>query len=115
VTANDHTLIACPRCDALYRLSALPANTKAVCTRCSTVLATSRSDAAARVLALALTAMFLMIAALFFPFLGIRIGATSHDASVFSAILAFADDRLFPVAVFTAALIIIAPCCGPWR
>jgi paraquat-inducible protein A len=45
----------------------------------------------------------------FFPFLGIRIGDTSNDTSVLGAVLAFADDRLFPVAVFMTALIIMAP------
>lgn len=109
MTDNEARLLACPRCDALYRMSALPDNTQAVCTRCSTVLATSRTDTAARVLALALTAMLLMIAALFFPFLGIRIGETTNSTSVFGAVMAFADDSLFPVAVFTATLIIIAP------
>lgn len=87
----------------------LPENTQAVCQRCSTVLATSRKDAAARVLALAFTAMFLMLAALFFPFLGIRVGDVTNTTSVFGAVLAFADDRLFPAAVFIAALVIFAP------
>ena len=109
MTDKERNLMACPRCDALYRMPSLPENTQAVCQRCSTVLATSRTDAAARVLALALTAMFLMIAALFFPFLGIRVGETTNDTSVFGAVLAFADDRLFPVAVFMAALIILSP------
>lgn len=106
---NSPTLIACPRCDALHRMPALPENTRAVCHRCSTVLATSRKDAAARVLALAFTAMFLMTAALFFPFLGIRVGEVTNQTSVFGAVLAFADDRLFPAAVFIAALVIFAP------
>jgi paraquat-inducible protein A len=106
---TEQNLMACPRCDALYRMPPLPEKTQAVCQRCSTVLATSRTDAAARVLALALTAMLLMLAALFFPFIGIRIGQTTNDTSVFGAIMAFADNRLFPVAVFMAALIILAP------
>jgi len=61
--------MACPNCDTLYRLSQIPARSRAKCVRCETVLATSRDSSINQILALSITATILMIMALFFPFL----------------------------------------------
>lgn len=108
MSQNDN-LMACPNCDTLHQMEALPDGARVRCVRCHTVLATSRTDAIVRVLALAVTAMILILAAVFFPFLGIRVGASTNQTSVFDAVLAFADGVLFPLALFVAALIIFLP------
>lgn len=79
------------------------------CVRCHSVLATSRTDAIMRVLALAVTAMILIVAAVFFPFLGIQVAGSTNQTSVFDAVMAFSQGVLFPLAVFVAALIIFLP------
>ncbi len=102
-------LSACPQCDTLHQMAELPDGARARCTRCHTVLVTNRSDAISKILALAIAATVLMIAALFFPFLSIRVGASINKTSLFDAVLAFSGDHLLPAALFVAALIIILP------
>jgi len=101
--------MACPNCDTLYQLTELPAKSRARCARCSTVLATSRSTSIGQILALAITATILMQMALFFPFLTLKVGGGTNEASIFDAVIAFSGAPLFPVAVSVAALIIILP------
>lgn len=73
------------------------------------MLATSRSTSIGQILALAITATILMQMALFFPFLTLKVGGGTNEASIFDAVIAFSGAPLFPVAVSVAALIIILP------
>ncbi len=102
-------IMACPNCDTLYQLDALPAKSRARCVRCHTLLATSRTSSISQILALAITATILMVMALFFPFLTLKVGGGSNEASIFDAVIAFSGAPLFPVALSVAALIIILP------
>lgn len=102
-------MMACPNCDTLHRMGPLPPRTRARCARCDTVLATSRRNAITQVLALAITAMILILAAIFFPFLSIRVGASTNHSSVFDAVMSFSDGILFPLAILVAGFIIILP------
>ncbi|MBX3028309.1 paraquat-inducible protein A [bacterium] len=75
----DPSLIACPHCDLLQRLPALPAGGSARCPRCDRELARARPDAATRSLALSLAAACLFVVANAVPMLGLR--AAGRDAS----------------------------------
>jgi len=101
--------MACPQCDTLYKLAALPPKSRAICVRCGSVLATSRARSISQALALAITATILMFMACFFPFLTLSVGSGTNQASLFDAIIAFSDAAQFPVAISVAALIIILP------
>ena len=101
--------LACPNCDTLYHIPDFPLKSRALCARCDTVLATSREHTIPQVIALALTALILMLVVCFFPFLSLKVASGSNQASIFDAVIAFSGQSLFPVAVFMATLIIILP------
>ncbi|PJE35632.1 paraquat-inducible protein A [Pseudooceanicola lipolyticus] len=102
-------LVACPTCDALHRLGAVPVGARAKCTRCGTVLMAPRAGAMTRIVMLAATALVLMVAAVFFPFLDLSAAGLSQHSSVLDAITAFSDGLLLPLSFAVALLIVILP------
>jgi len=62
-----------------------------------------------QILALSITATILMIMALFFPFLTLKVGGGTNQASIFDAVVAFSGAPMFPLALAVAGLIIILP------
>ena len=102
-------LLACPQCDTLHHAQDLPPNARAHCKRCGVLLMTSQPDAIVRILALAATAVILMIAAVSFPFLTLDAGGMNNATSVMDAVLAFRGGYGFPLAVAVAFFIIVIP------
>lgn len=102
------TLIACPECDALYLDPDVPDNHDARCQRCGTMLAAPRTGAFTRVFMLALTALILMVAAVFFPFLQLNASGLVNRTSVFDAVMAF-DGLMLPLSLAVALLIVLLP------
>ena len=102
-------LIACPECDALHHVSAVPTGSKARCTRCGTTLFAPKPNAMTDILMLAFAALILMIAAVFFPFLEINAAGLAQRSSVLDAILAFSDGLMLPLSFAVAALIVLLP------
>ncbi|AOZ68316.1 paraquat-inducible membrane protein A [Rhodobacter xanthinilyticus] len=102
-------LIACPSCDALHRSARLGESERAACARCGTLLITPRARSFLHVIALAFTAMILMIAAIFFPFLKISAQGFSHASSVFEVAMAFSEGFLAPLAFAVLMLIVGLP------
>ena len=102
-------LIACPRCDALHRRRSLTDDESAACARCGTLLVTPRTRSFLHVVALAFTAMILMLAAIFFPFLSISARGLSHESSVFEAAMAFSDGWLAPLSLAVLTVIVATP------
>ncbi|MGR3321702.1 MAG: paraquat-inducible protein A [Pseudooceanicola sp.] len=103
-------LIACPRCDALYHVAEDPAaGHRAVCGRCHTVLIAPRRGAGARLIAVALTVVILVVSATLFPFLTIRVGGAWNSSSVFDAALSFSGGPFLALAMAVAALIVFIP------
>lgn len=107
--ADLETLIACPHCDALYKATSPQPGERAVCSRCHTVLIAPRRGAGARVIALALASLIMVLGALFLPFLQIRVAGFSSDATVLDAALAFSGGPLVVLSLAVAALIIFLP------
>ncbi|SES25023.1 paraquat-inducible protein A [Tranquillimonas rosea] len=102
-------LIACPQCDALYHAEMPAAGERAVCHRCHTVLISPRRGAYARVIAMAVAVVILMVGATFFPFLQIRVAGLTNASSVFDAALAFVDGPMVALSAAVAALIVLIP------
>ena len=102
-------LIACPTCDALQRDRPVPAGARARCHRCGTVLMAPRNGAMTRIVMLGATALVLMMAAVFFPFLELSVGGMTRRSSLLDAVLAFSTGLLLPLTVAVAALIIVLP------
>lgn len=102
-------LIACPNCDALQLDAPVPVGAMARCHRCGTVLMAPREQAMTRIVMLAATALVLMVAAVFFPFLEISAGGMVQRSSLLDAVLAFSSGLMLPLTFATAALIIVLP------
>lgn len=102
-------LIACPTCDALQVDRPVPAGARARCHRCGTILMAPREGAMTRIVMLAATALVLMVAAVFFPFLELSAGGMVRQSSLLDAVLAFSSGLLLPLTFVVAALIIVLP------
>ncbi|WP_415182828.1 paraquat-inducible protein A [Phaeovulum sp.] len=102
-------LIACPQCDALHLTEDLADTERASCARCGTLLIAPRARSFLHVVALAFTAMILMVGAVFFPFLKISAQGLSHDSSVFGAALAFSDGLMAPLSLAVLLMIVALP------
>jgi paraquat-inducible protein A len=107
--ADLAALVACPTCDALHRLAEVAPGATARCRRCGTVLLAPRAGAMTRIVMLAATALILMVAAVFFPFLEIEAGGMHHRSSVFDAVMAFSQGPMLPLSAAVAALIVLVP------
>lgn len=102
-------LIACPKCDAVYSCPQVPANARARCLRCHTVLVAPRRRAGKQAIALGLAALILLAAAIFAPFLKVRVAGVTNAASLVDTGLAFAGGPLAAVSLAVLALILAIP------
>jgi len=102
-------LVACPVCDALHRVPEMQTGETMRCVRCKTVLYQPRDGAMTQILMLSATALVLLVAAIFFPFLELESYGLDHRSSVFDTVLAFADGPTLPLSLAVAALIIVLP------
>lgn len=107
--ADLDALVACPSCDALHRLSDVPDGARARCRRCGEVLMAPREGAVVRIVTLAATALILMVAALYFPFLELKAGPAQHRSSVLDVVGAYSEGPFLPLAIAVAALIVVLP------
>lgn len=103
------TLIACPECDALYRAADVPHGSRATCARCHTVLIAPRRNAGMAIIALALSAVVLVIGALWFPFLRLELRGLWQEASLWDVATSFVGGPLVAVSLATLAAIVVLP------
>lgn len=102
-------LIACPSCDALYRVQEPGTSERAVCTRCHRVLITPRTGAILSIVALSMTVVILLGGAVFLPFLQINAAGFKNASSVFDAALAFHGPLLSSLSVAVLLMIVGIP------
>ncbi|PRY24188.1 paraquat-inducible protein A [Aliiruegeria haliotis] len=102
-------LIACPSCDALYRVEVPKHGERAVCARCHHVLIAPIQGAILRIVALSLTILVLLITAIFQPFLKIEAAGLSHSSSIVDAALSFSEAHMIGLSVAVLALIVFIP------
>ncbi|MDS9466896.1 paraquat-inducible protein A [Paracoccus sp. MBLB3053] len=102
-------LVACPRCDALHLERDLAPGETARCLRCNAVLASPRSGAFTRIIALSFTTFVLMIGAVFFPFLEISRMGFGNETSLFGVAMAFSHGALMPLTVALLGTIVGLP------
>lgn len=107
--ADLSELMACPVCDTLHRRPDLRGGRGARCARCNIVLYQPREGAMTQLLMLSATALVLMVAAIFLPFLELAASGFGNTSSVFDTVLAFADGPMLPLSLAVFALIIFLP------
>lgn len=115
-------LIACPTCDALHRLVAVPARGRALCRRCGTPLYRHLPDSLDRSAALYLAALILFGLANAFPFITLKYGdrievsrlvsggfALYQAGMVETGALIFLTSVLFPCLTLAGMLYMLLP------
>ena len=107
--ADLEDLVACPTCDALYRLPRIENGARARCVRCHHVLMAPRDGAMTRVVMLSFTSFILMLAAVMFPFLELTAAGLTQRSSIIDVILVFAGGPFLLLALAVAALIVVLP------
>jgi paraquat-inducible protein A len=107
VAAGERSLTACPHCDLLQRLPAVPPGASVRCPRCDHELWRARVDPRTRSLALSLAAACLFIAANSVPMLGLQAVGRGAFTTVIggAAHLWTHDERLVAVLVLCTAVI----------
>lgn len=107
--ATGAGLTACPRCDALYREVELTPGDKLTCDRCGAVLAQQRAGSFTQLIALSITSVVLMAAAVFFPFLEISRMGFGNATSLFGVALAFSDGFMLPLMIAVLGMVVGLP------
>ncbi|ASM71732.1 MULTISPECIES: paraquat-inducible protein A [Roseobacteraceae] len=102
-------LIACPHCDALYLAQMPQHGGRAICTFCHTVLIAPRRKAGKKMIALTLSVMILVVAALFFPFLDINASGFGNSTSILDAASSFRSGYMVFLSFLVASAIIFVP------
>jgi len=102
-------LMACPRCDALHVQVEIRGGERLRCMRCGTLLASPREGAFTRVIALSITAMVLMVGAVFFPFLEISRLGIGNATSLFGVAMAFSHGFMAPLTFAVLAMVVGLP------
>jgi paraquat-inducible protein A len=107
--ATDASLVACPDCDLLQRVPAMPPGGSAHCPRCDCEIARNPTDFLNRTLALTVAAAVLFIAANTTPMLGLS--AVGHEAltTVLGGALHLWQNDEQVVAILVLATAVIAP------
>lgn len=102
-------LIGCPNCDLLYRVKPIADGERATCHRCHTLLIAPNGAAYARVLALSLANLVLVIAAVYHPFLEINAAGIGNRVSLLDVATSFGSGLLIAVSVASVAVIVLVP------
>ncbi len=105
----EDNLIACPECDLLYRKRPLPHGSIARCERCNSVLYRAETLALDRPLALALTALMLLMLANAFPILVVEFSGRREAGTFVSAVEQLWRAGLWPLALLVFVTSILAP------
>ncbi len=102
-------LIACPTCDALYRVRPVGKGERAICGRCHALLIAPRARAGMTIIMLASANMVLIAGAVAFPFLSISTTGLSSSASLIEVALGFSGGPLVALSLATLGLIVLVP------
>lgn len=109
VMENLPSLIACPGCDLLHRVVALPPGASARCRRCGHRLHIHRPRGIEYPLALTLTALLFFILANILPFIAIEIQGITREITMLSAAIALFHQGMPGLGVFAGAVIFVFP------
>jgi len=107
--ADLAALIACPACDAVWRVVAPETGGVATCARCHHVLIRPRGGAVLQIVALSLAVLVLLAGALFLPFIEIKARGFSHASSIFETALVFSGQDFAWLSILVVAFIIGVP------
>lgn len=102
-------LIACPTCDLLHSVEPLHTDCVAKCSRCHTHLISPKPETYDRTIALSVSTVILMCAALAFPFLGMSRAGLSSEASILGLAATISDGWYHLLAIFLVLFVVGIP------
>lgn len=105
----DRGLVACPDCDLLQRLPAVPLRQTARCARCRAPLWRHKPESLERTLALALAAAILLLIANVVPMLGLSVAGREAFTTVVGGVFAMWREGSQVVAMLVLFAAVIAP------
>jgi paraquat-inducible protein A len=103
------TWAACPDCDLLHRLEAIPEGSTARCRRCRGVLRARARDALERTLALAIAAAVLFVVSNTFPFLAFELKGQVTRTTLLSGVADLFRGGFQELAVLVLVTSVLAP------
>ena len=104
------TLIACHECDLLHRVQPLPEKSKARCRRCGSLLYVHFPKTIDRSLALAITALVLLVIANISPFLSLESQGTILETTLITGTIILSQQSMAGVAILVLLTSMLIPC-----
>ena len=102
-------VVACPECDLLQRIPALPPGGTACCPRCGRTIAANKRDSINRVLALTVTALIVFVVANVEPLMSLSVaGRESRTTILGGAVEMWLGDEKI-ASVIVALFAVVAP------
>ena len=105
----DESLIACPDCDLLQKIPALPPGGRARCQRCQRTLVVDRTMAIERTLALTIAASIFLLVANLEPLLGLSAYGRQTGTTIFGSVLEMWERGYEITAVLVGFCALLAP------
>ncbi len=101
--------MACPDCDVLQRVPALPPGETARCVRCGRTLASRKPDSLERTAALTAAAAILFVVANAFPLMALSAGGRSASTTILGGARQMWDSGREDAAILVALFAVVAP------
>lgn len=102
-------MMACPACDCLHRIVAIPPRGKALCCRCGSQLYRNLPHALDQATALYLAAMILFLLANTFPFVALQFGDRSEQSLLVSGGLALQQAGMSGIGLLVVLTSVVFP------
>jgi len=109
VISFPENIVACPDCDLLQHIPAIPSGGKANCPRCGHTIASSKPDSLDRTLALAVAAAIVMIIANVMPLMGLSAVGRQASTTILGGVLKMWQNGHQITAVLVAFCTVVAP------
>ncbi len=109
VAVTEPFLRECPHCGLLQRVPGLPPSAVGRCIRCHAVLRRHRTDPLGWPLAMAATALALMLVVALLPFMDLRLLGIERATTLVTGPVALEQNGMLPLAALVLATTLLAP------
>lgn len=109
MTTNTPTTATCQYCGLTQQLPAMDADSKAVCSRCQSVLYHKTNDTKQRTLALAITGIILFIIANSYPFLSMDLEGRVQETTLLTGMIWLFKHNMLGLSVLVIGTSVIVP------
>lgn len=101
--------MACPECDLVHALGAVPPGRSAHCSRCGATLYRPQRDSLNRTLALTLAGAILFLIANTYPFMGFKIGTQTRETTLATGIYQLYRQDMVVIGTVVLFTVVIVP------